>query len=786
MHWKRFFVSAAPLWLSWLESVNASVLPNTTLARRQPNQTKGQYVYRGDNRSPREIREAGGFQPQGDHWEEDDQAFIIERHYHAGPRECHEQGFRTAYVSMAQQRETSENYGMWLYEIRATPNIINDGWPESEVMALGGAHWTQIRRYTHMRDTDDNRVDEAAWLDNPEYDRERFENPEYTDYYQVSDDFPEGLSDGNLPSDSDSDSGSDSEDSDPENNRRPQRRLFNAANRWMDRTDGIYETYGGFPPKFRPNTTPRDDVPGSPIPSTSSAGHDAPGPSRPSTSSAGHDAPGPSGPSTSSPANTNSEEESDVVRSLFHFLNISPERQMQVFPNQPQVVSAARTELEEGACPAWTSKHGSKRPSNSEHHDGSQGPSSSTHPGNSEHHDGSEGPSSSKLPGNSEHHDGSQGPSSSKHPGPSNPNAKNSKRVDRKLGLAIRDNGKGNIDGCCRVYKKLMKALPKRHHKSKGNDKDKGKKKAPKPASVVFVGDYLWPEEVKKQGGFLPRATTPSGPKYEIAGSNSGKEGDKVEIDLQTYLVPAFMTLGSAAHYAADSASKKTAGFSGIVYAIHATPNIINLGNNAAAVAGIRWSQVLGWMQVPENYSPPEDNPQERAKLKEHFTKAFKTNMTLFTSNKDYDHKFDRYKTTVNMQQDISNVNNLEEFMKKNGKAVGWTSGVPLLEGKAISGEASKAAKNENKVAAPHESSVWDNIKTYAKSHAVALALLPAVVALNFIPGLGEAADAAELAALGTESVEAIELEEAGASTLSGVGKGLTEILKDVAKLKVD
>ncbi|KAK2598144.1 hypothetical protein QQS21_005695 [Conoideocrella luteorostrata] len=704
---------------------------------------KGQYVYRGDGRSPRQIRESGGFQPQGDHWEEDEQAFNIDRHYHAGPRICHEEGFRTAYVSMAEERETAEVYGTWLYEIRATPNILSDNLAKSEVVALGGAHWTQIRRWTRIRDTDDNRVDESAWVTNPEYGTKKFENPEHARFYRVSTEFPEGLRDG-IPPDlsSDSEPGSDSEDSDQENNRRPRRRLYAAVDRWMDQTAGVFETYGGFPPEFKQNTTPRDDVPGSPKPSTSSAGHDVPGPSR---------------PSTSSPANSDSdsEEESDVVRSLFHFLHQSAETQNQIFPNNPQIVSAARNQLDEGACPAWTSRHGSKDPNGSKRPNGSEDP------------DSSEGPSSSKRPNNS----------------------KNSKR----FGLAIRDNGKGNIDGCCKVYKRLMKALPKSRRKSNSNDKNKGnskskdndkdkdnskagsndnkdgksnakgQQKAPKPASVVFVGDYLWPEEVKKQGGFLPRVTTPPGGEYEIEGSNNGKEGEKVEIGWQTYLVPAFMTFGSAAHHAAESASKNTAGCSGVVYAIHATPNIVNLGNSAAAVAGIRWSQVLGWMQVPENYSPPEDNQEEH-----------------------YDHEFDKYQTTVNVPQDIRNVNDLEEFMKENGKAVHWTSELPLLEGKAISGEASKLAKSNKKVAAPHESSVWESIKTYATSHPVALALLPAVLALNFIPGVGEAADAAELAALGTESVEAIELEEAGASTLSGVGKGLTEILKGVAKLKVD
>lgn len=198
----------APLWLSWLSSELASILPKeTSLTRRQP---EGSFVYRGDARCPRDIRNAGGFRPQGDGWEHDESAFNLERHYRAGPNGCglesDETGddfvFRTAYVSVAQSRWTAEDYGTWLYEIRATPNILDDDFAQTEVMALGGIHWRQIRRYTRMRNDVDERVDESSWFNNPEYDAETYEPGPLAAECHVSDDIPGILRNGQPDSDS--------------------------------------------------------------------------------------------------------------------------------------------------------------------------------------------------------------------------------------------------------------------------------------------------------------------------------------------------------------------------------------------------------------------------------------------------------------------------------------------------------------------------------------------------------------------------------------------------------
>ncbi|OAA80398.1 Heat-labile enterotoxin, A chain [Akanthomyces lecanii RCEF 1005] len=263
MRWCNFVTLSEVLWLSCLSSGSASILPKESLVLRQTPPNQNGFVYRGDGRSPRDIRGTGGFQPQGDGWEDYDPSFDLDRHYTAGPNGCGLDDFdephfvfRTAYVSTALEQPTAETYGQWLYEIRATPNILDNDFSEGEVMALGGIHWRQIRRYTRMRDTTDNRVDEASWIDNPEYDAETYERGPNASRCRVSTTFPSVLAGDSDNTDSDS-SNSDNES----NETTPPRRLFSAADRFMDQTPGVFELYGGFPPSFT-QYAPRDDVPG--------------------------------------------------------------------------------------------------------------------------------------------------------------------------------------------------------------------------------------------------------------------------------------------------------------------------------------------------------------------------------------------------------------------------------------------------------------------------------------------------------------------------------------------
>ncbi|EFY95053.1 heat-labile enterotoxin IIB, A chain [Metarhizium robertsii ARSEF 23] len=290
MRWTNFFTLGEVLWLSCLGSGYARTLSKESIVGRQTPPPPGGFVWRGDSRSPREIRAAGGFRPQGDGWENYDPSFDLTRHYTAGPNGCgldefDDAGFvfRTAYVSAAQRRATAENYGDWLYELRATPNILDNDDAESEVMALAGLHWRQVRRYTRMRATDNNRVDESSWINNPEYDAELYERGQYAHLCRVSTDFPRvlaGESDSDSSgsesdsdssgSESDSDSSGSESDSDSSGEAGAQRRLYNAVDIWMDQTDGIFELFGEFPPTWR-EYDPNEDIPGPDHPATPEA-----------------------------------------------------------------------------------------------------------------------------------------------------------------------------------------------------------------------------------------------------------------------------------------------------------------------------------------------------------------------------------------------------------------------------------------------------------------------------------------------------------------------------------
>lgn len=104
--------------------------------------------------------------------------------------------------------------------------------------------------------------------------------------------------------------------------------------------------------------------------------------------------------------------------------------------------------------------------------------------------------------------------------------------------------------------------------------------------------------------------------------------------------------------------------------------------------------------------------------------------------------------------------------MKEHGSAVGFQDKFPLFTApKVITGEASAAAKNVEP--APHEEEgVLEQVWDFVKAHAVAIALLPAVAALNLIPGVGEVADALEFAALSTEAAEGTGLVLEGTAAL--------------------
>ncbi|KAM3517513.1 hypothetical protein NHJ13051_008916 [Beauveria bassiana] len=258
--------------LSKTLSGHASALPSHSIVSRQTPPDQNRYVYRGDGRAPSEIRDTGGFRPEGDDWQDHDECFDLDRHYLAGPGGCgleewRAEGytFRTAYVSVALQRPAAENYGYWLYEMRRMPSVLNNDANEGEVMALGGMPWRAVRRYVRMSGTpgSENRVDESMWINNPDYDEALYETGPNARYGYVNDVFPGALNNQSDDEDSDSDSSSvDSNEIQVEpSTSNASRRRFNAADIYMSETPGAFELFGTFPPEWT-QYPPNEAVPG--------------------------------------------------------------------------------------------------------------------------------------------------------------------------------------------------------------------------------------------------------------------------------------------------------------------------------------------------------------------------------------------------------------------------------------------------------------------------------------------------------------------------------------------
>ncbi|EFY85175.1 hypothetical protein MAC_08793 [Metarhizium acridum CQMa 102] len=292
---------------------------------------------------------------------------------------------------------------------------------------------------------------------------------------------------------------------------------------------------------------------------------------------------------------------------------------------------------------------------------------------------------------------------------------------------------------------------------------------------VVFYGDYLWPAEAKRQGGFLTPADSLAlsrNPPITAYTLRTHLNRNSLKLHPETFFTSAHETFGAAAKEAADKAAKLGGQFDPVVYMVHATPNMFKVGKEVVVAGGITWPQVMAWTQVPRDYSLPEEAVTRKQELHEHFEKAYKARpVHLLEKNPDYDAKFDQYTATAEEQPQLLGsrrpMGELLKFMKEHGAAVGFQEGFPLFKPpKVITGQASAAGKDVEP--APHEEGVVEEVWNFIKGHAVAIALLPAVAALNLIPGLGEIADAAEFAALSTEAVESTGLVLEGTSAIEG------------------
>lgn len=247
-----------------------------------------------------------------------------------------------------------------------------------------------------------------------------------------------------------------------------------------------------------------------------------------------------------------------------------------------------------------------------------------------------------------------------------------------------------------------------------------------------------------------------------------------------------FQLLEQQQKYAIQRASNCTEGFAEVVSAVHMTPNFISSVNASAAIGGILWQQVLGHFQIPNDYYPIAHRPQKREQLRGRFEAALRDGKEVFTPNRDYDHKFDPFPATIGIPHGRNFMEDVHTFKEIHGKVVKWTVSLPLIQSfRSIDGKTSLAAKTKHDVSAPHDSSTLEKIWDYVSTHKLALSMPPAVAALNFIPGLGEAADEAELVALCVDSVDSIELARLGSSSLSAES-GIGQALRVVAELKIE
>ncbi|KHN98502.1 uncharacterized protein MAM_03626 [Metarhizium album ARSEF 1941] len=316
------------------------------------------------------------------------------------------------------------------------------------------------------------------------------------------------------------------------------------------------------------------------------------------------------------------------------------------------------------------------------------------------------------------------------------------------------------------------------------------------PPKFVFYSGFEWPAEAKSQGGLLP-------PSVSIYDSFS-RDTLQAVWPFVSFLLPwspmislkglrwitstvlyGSLFLGKAAEDAATKASNATEGFSGVVYILSTTENMLISGEHVAIVGGAVWPQVAGWIQVPHGYRLPViDGIHDKAQLGRHLVKASQAGFNPFQPNPDYDRKFDAC-TAGRGTLNFSDADAVVDFMNKNGQAVGWTGAFPLFKPAAIVTPASsKKDKMANAVTPPHEPSFWEKVSGWFEEHEVAIALISAAV-LVLVPVVGEmvgpaiAAIAADgIATAGGVAVEgaatggSIELAELGFGAEAGAGAG--------------
>ncbi|PHH67544.1 putative enterotoxin [Ophiocordyceps australis] len=318
------------------------------------------------------------------------------------------------------------------------------------------------------------------------------------------------------------------------------------------------------------------------------------------------------------------------------------------------------------------------------------------------------------------------------------------------------------------------------------------KQPGPKP-TAYFHGDFLWPAEAKRQGGFATSADIKeamTGRRSITAFSlRSFKVKNDLKLHTESYFTEVHQTFGAAAKEAVDKAAKFGDAFEPMVYLVHATPNFIQAEGQVVAAGGLVWPQVMAWTRVPRDYALPKQETMAKTQLYQHFEKAYQNKPLRFMHlNPDYDARFNQYTVNQEAQQQLFDSSKpsaaLRHFMEANGQAVGFHKDLPLVKpSPIITGQAPMLI--DDLQPAPHEQKTWEQVWDFIKAHPIAVASLPAVAALNLLPGVGEVADAAEFAVFAADAAKGLsEMGLEGVSMAEQASVDLGEFLSGFEEAK--
>ncbi|KAM0740627.1 hypothetical protein ACQRIT_005811 [Beauveria bassiana] len=167
------------VWLPWspLGCVAAFFAVLDVCQAHNPKDNPEYYVFRGDSRSPEEIRDAGGFLPDPDATSyTQPTTFSLDNHVNG-------RTVSTAYVSTsADFGQAARNFagpGNFVYRIHVTPNMINvnealarsNPYPrQEEASALGGIPWTAVEGWLLLEE-DPEFETSSDYLDDASADR---------------------------------------------------------------------------------------------------------------------------------------------------------------------------------------------------------------------------------------------------------------------------------------------------------------------------------------------------------------------------------------------------------------------------------------------------------------------------------------------------------------------------------------------------------------------------------------------------------------------------------------